>query len=343
VGAGPHVSVLGNCLQRGMGKGPYVDMSRQIVSLEVLLSNGQILETAYNGCFVGASIPFGTGAGPSLTGMFLQSELGIVLSATLYFHPAPAKREFVWARVDPTRLANVLRAIRNVTRACDHRITFEVASAARVSLQLAPDDPSVSQSLGAHDWLLVAAIYADSDEEMSWRRDRVVAALQPLADELGGGPVDVQELPHESGLQSAYRYVEAVGGGERKPDRDNVGLIWHCEDLPFTDALPSHLERISHILSAHGFEAAITLRPVSGACIRAVVPLVFDRRVASRDGDALACSAALRRYAIEAGASMYRVGLLDRDDLRPPAPDLWKRLHTALDPSGILSLSAYRT
>ena len=87
--AGADTSILGNSLDRGFG---YFAMRPEDISgLEVVLGNGEILRTGY-GHYENAttSALYKYGLGPSLDGLFFQSNFGIVTCATLHLHP---KRE----------------------------------------------------------------------------------------------------------------------------------------------------------------------------------------------------------------------------------------------------------
>ncbi|EAY27205.1 FAD-binding oxidoreductase [Microscilla marina] len=92
VTAGPVTSsVLANFLERGFGHTDYGNRYNSIISLKVLLPNGQIVQTGF-GAFQQKNHDrniFRQGVGPCLDGMFLQSNLGIVLEMTLELMPKP--------------------------------------------------------------------------------------------------------------------------------------------------------------------------------------------------------------------------------------------------------------
>ena len=85
-GAGCETSVLGNALDRGFG---YLGMKPDDLScLEVVLGNGTVLNTGfshYPNASTASTYP--PGLGPSLDGLFCQSNFGIVTSARFRLHP----------------------------------------------------------------------------------------------------------------------------------------------------------------------------------------------------------------------------------------------------------------
>ncbi|WP_437898503.1 FAD-binding oxidoreductase [Sorangium sp. So ce124] len=83
-------SVVGNALERGIGYTPYGDHAAQICGMEVVLANGDVVRTGM-GALPGANTwqMYKGGYGPSLDGLFLQSNLGIVTKLGLWLMPQP--------------------------------------------------------------------------------------------------------------------------------------------------------------------------------------------------------------------------------------------------------------
>jgi len=89
-GSSGDCSVLGNTLERGFGHSPYSDHAGQVVSMRVMLTDGRIISTGM-GQFAGniAEKTHASSLGPGLGGLFLQSNLGIVLQITINLMPRP--------------------------------------------------------------------------------------------------------------------------------------------------------------------------------------------------------------------------------------------------------------
>lgn len=90
-GGDPAGSVLANAIERGLGKGPFGDRFSGVCNFEVVLPNGDRLETGFDR-FPGArSAPISKwGVGPYIEGLFSQSNLGIVTRVTILLAPRPA-------------------------------------------------------------------------------------------------------------------------------------------------------------------------------------------------------------------------------------------------------------
>jgi len=89
-GSSPDCSLIGNAIERGFGHTPYGDHFSHACGLQVVLPNGEIIETgsaAFPGSSAGPVSRWGTG--PSLDGLFSQSSLGVVTRMTVWLMPAP--------------------------------------------------------------------------------------------------------------------------------------------------------------------------------------------------------------------------------------------------------------
>ncbi len=89
-------SVIGNALDKGRGVTPYADHFGALCGMDVVLADGQILETG--GGIQGnnqARHVYKWGLGPYLDGIFAQSNYGIVVKAGVWLMPKPEK--FDWA------------------------------------------------------------------------------------------------------------------------------------------------------------------------------------------------------------------------------------------------------
>lgn len=107
-------SVVGNSLERGFGYTAYGDHSLNICGMEVVLPQGELIRTGM-GAISNASTwqLYRPGFGPSVDGLFQQSNLGIVTKMGLWMMPAP--ETFVSVEVKVKReesLHDLVEAIR---------------------------------------------------------------------------------------------------------------------------------------------------------------------------------------------------------------------------------------
>ena len=113
-GASPDCSIIGNTLERGFGHTPLGDHCGSACGLEVVLPTGECIETGF-GRFPGqkATPLHRWGVGPSLDGLFSQSNLAVVTRMTVWLMPAPESfQAFFFMCRDREGLGRVIDAMR---------------------------------------------------------------------------------------------------------------------------------------------------------------------------------------------------------------------------------------
>ena len=125
-GSSPDCSVIGNALERGFGHTPMGDHCSHVCGFQVVLPTGDCIDTGFSrfpGTRAGSLARWGVG--PSLDGLFSQSNLGIVTRMTVWLMPAPERfQAFVFQSdkpigpiVDalrPLRLTHTLRSVMHI-------------------------------------------------------------------------------------------------------------------------------------------------------------------------------------------------------------------------------------
>ena len=113
-GAGPNATIVGNIMERGYGHSPYGDRYHHSCNYEVVLADGQLLRTGF-GAYPNARSAhvLKAGLGPSLDGLFTQSNLGIVTAMTIWLMPKPACFEaFAFTVPEEAMLPDIIDALR---------------------------------------------------------------------------------------------------------------------------------------------------------------------------------------------------------------------------------------
>jgi 4-cresol dehydrogenase (hydroxylating) flavoprotein subunit len=113
-GASPHCSIIGNAVERGFGHTPYGDHFAHTCDLEIVLPQGELLETGF-GRYPGAhaSPVYRWGVGPILDGLFSQSNYGVVTRLTLWLMPAPEYfQAYYFKCASDDGLADLINALR---------------------------------------------------------------------------------------------------------------------------------------------------------------------------------------------------------------------------------------
>jgi 4-cresol dehydrogenase (hydroxylating) len=89
-GSSPECSLIGNAMERGFGHTPYGEHFAHVCNLEVVLANGDLIRTGFGNLPEPvAGHAYKWGFGPSLDGIFSQSNFGIVTGMTIWLMPAP--------------------------------------------------------------------------------------------------------------------------------------------------------------------------------------------------------------------------------------------------------------
>jgi 4-cresol dehydrogenase (hydroxylating) len=129
-GASPQASLVGNAVERGFGHTPYGDHFSHVCGMEVVLPNGQTLETGFSrfeGARTGPLHRWGVGA--YLDGLFTQSNLGVVTRMSIWLMPAPEYFQAYFFSCDSEAgLAPIIEALRPLRLNGTLRSTVHIAN-----------------------------------------------------------------------------------------------------------------------------------------------------------------------------------------------------------------------
>lgn len=116
-GSSASCSVVGNTVERGFGHTTYGEHVKHVCGLEVMLADGQIIRTGMHrfGSAKAAGV-YQAGLGPALDGLFFQSNLGVVLSITLWLMPKPESFLAFYVSTEHDVLEDIVEALRDLKR-----------------------------------------------------------------------------------------------------------------------------------------------------------------------------------------------------------------------------------
>ena len=372
-GSSPHASLVGNALERGDGAGPYGDRWNHVCALEAVLATGEVVRTGF-ARFDGAKAAQSHrwGVGPSLDGLFSQSNLAVVTRMTVWLSPLPKSIQAMRFRLrDGRRLAPLVDALRTLRLDGTLRATASLWNARRAwSVEARAHDREgwarfVRETDGCA-WFGLTGLYAPTALMGRALREHAVATLGPLVDswhveERSGDPVAGRELlwehepafgflqgvPHARSLQSAYwsKPADFTVEGDADPDRDRCGVVWCCAAVPLRgDDVARACELAAHVLHAHGFDPMLAVATPTERCASLLPTILCAREVPDADARAVSCPAALTAALAREGWLPYRVAAHRMASI-PEANDatraLLARLRAAVDPSGVLAPGRY--
>ena len=100
-GSYPDHSLIGNIAERGFGHTSHSDHFAHVAGFEVVLPEGERLRTGFGQYPNAAATPvYRWGLGPHFDGLFTQSNLGVIVEATIWLKPRPEYMQFFACRVD---------------------------------------------------------------------------------------------------------------------------------------------------------------------------------------------------------------------------------------------------
>jgi 4-cresol dehydrogenase (hydroxylating) len=142
-GASPDCSIVGNTLERGFGHTPLGDHCSNACGLEVVLPTGDVIQTGFSrfpGGKTGALSRWGLG--PSLDGLFAQSNFGVVTRMTVWLMPEPEYfQAFFFSSDDDDKLPEIIDALRPL------RLNGTLRSVAHIG-----NDYKVLSATGQYPW-----------------------------------------------------------------------------------------------------------------------------------------------------------------------------------------------
>lgn len=343
-------SIIGNMQERGHGVTMYCDHAATAVDLEVVLANGDCIHTGY-GAFEGASTRAldAWGLGPSLHGLFSQSNLGIVTRATIWLMRAPEQAEVAFFTVDTDdafealvdelrslRLDRILKSgpfISNVYQSLQKVMTYPwsaVGGATPLPLSIALE---LAKEHRYSLWNGSIGLYG-TREEVAQQKDRLGRALAGKASWSAFVDKDLRDL-EQAFPRSRHREVRSVitgftggVGGTGLPaaywriggtsaqlsdmdlDRDQCGFKFWTATTPFRGKDARRAAALAEeIILRHGFEPSIGIFPVRERALQFHISCAYDRKVESDDNAILACHAELGSSLMGLGHYPTRLGI----------------------------------
>jgi 4-cresol dehydrogenase (hydroxylating) len=365
VGTSPDASLIGNALERGIGKGPYEDISAHTCNYEVMLATGEVVHTGYGGWSDAHAAPLHrTGPGPSLQGLFSQSNFGVVTAMTFWLERAPAWRQQVLYSIrDRNSLEGALDALRDPQQRMGKSLQVELINDYRLLTQSRQFPYSVQDGRdalprswvqqhlhlpGAYQWFVSLTLWGDEELILALHLERLSQALAGHAELLHAtDPHPGQDVRLSAdGLHSSYWRKRHPVPDDPHPDRDRCGLIWLTTCLPQLGsvAVPV-LEQIEQHLLDSGFEPSLSLRLLDGRTLHVMALLLYDRDEEGGDARAARCHREISALCREQGHLPYRLGVHNMEvmqEMKPANANLLHMLKTQLDPSGILAPGRYQ-
>lgn len=380
-GSSPLASLVGNTLERGDGLGVDGDRAANVCDLEAVLSTGEVIHTGFSR--FEASRVTGThrwGLGPSLDGLFLQSNFAVITRMTLWLSRLPRSLHALrFAVKDSARLGPLVDVLRNLRAEGTLRATVGLWNSLRIHSALsrypftATDGATpmpqslrdeVTHGLSDCQWHGLTGIYAADAAIGAALRDRATALLGRVVDhwsaeELTGDPCAgrelswpsepafgaLQGLPHEASLRSAYWRMHATPESGLDPDRDGCGVVWLCPLVSWRgEDVVRGVSLADEVLTSSGFEPMLAVISQSERSAYIVPAILFDRGIEGEADRAMRAHDELLSKFVSEGFLPYRLGVHSMTAVpasRDDTESVLRRLKSALDPAWVVSPGRY--
>ncbi len=351
--AGP----VGNTMDRGVGYTPYGEHFLMQCGMEVVLADGQVLRTGMG------SIPgdkawqvFKWGYGPTLDGMFTQSNYGICTKMGFWLMPKPPVfKPFAIKfenEADIGEIVEMLRPLR-IAQVIPNAVviagTLWEAGGANVrradyiqtpgaTPQAVIDKIKKDKGLGA--WNVYAALYGTQEQvDVNWK------IITQVVKASGKGTLITEE---EAGGTQPFKYrAELMSGVPNLQEfglynwRGGGGSMWFA---PVSQARGSEcgkqVELATRILNKHGLDYVGEFI-VGWRDMHHVIDVLYDRSNPEETKRANACFNELLDEFEKQGYGVYRVNTAFQERVAktygPVKRDVERRIKRALDPNGILA------
>jgi 4-cresol dehydrogenase (hydroxylating) len=355
-GAGLGASVIGNALERGIGYSGQRHLD--LLDLEVVLPTGELARTSR---FEALSLPsaYLGGLGPDPTGLFCQSNFGVVTAATIALHRRPEVMGGVVCRLAKAdSLADLISTISDLMAEGACYGVPHIFNRERVVTTLSPHlDQAQAAALrsSAPPWTALIPIQGSkgvfaAHAQYLQTRLEPLGQIQVLGDlEDAGSKLSslLQGRPSDLALASVAYSVFGNSSAINAPvEATGAGLIHVTPVVALRGQTAGEVEKLTlKTLRRHGYEAIpLSLNAISPRAGVLIVSIGFDRRSSQKTRAAqLAADDLLETY-LHADLVPYRLGLSQGSHLPPmngPWPEIFCAMQRVLDPSGCMAPSRY--
>ena len=355
-GAGLGTSIIGNALERGIGYSGQRHLD--LLDLELVLPNGQLTRTSRLQADASTSAFLG-GLGPDPTGLFCQSNFGVVTAATVALHRRPEVMGGILCRLSEAgglpRLVSVISDLiaEGACYGVPHLFNRE-----RIVTTFSPHlDPAQAAALrsSAAPWTALIPIrgskqvFAASAHDLE-NRLNPLGRVEILSDLPGPGPKLsslIEGRPSDLALASvAYSAFGHSSPMNAPLEASGAGLIHVTPVVAFRAEAIEEAEQLTRAtLRRHGYATVpLSLNALSARTAALIVSIGFDRRSTEKTTLARRAADNLLEAYLGAGLTPYRLGLGQGDALplmEGPWPEIFCEMQRIFDPCGCLAPSRY--
>ncbi len=363
-GAGRHPSVVGNVLERGFGHTDYGNRFDSILGMEVLLPDGKLMRTGF-GDYPGVlKTTYRHGMGPSVDGLFTQSNFGIVTKLSLALQPRPAYFSmFVYFASKEEGLEPLVEAVRTlkssgVLNSCVHIANKErlerpgatnKAGAWNVSISLSGPKAIAKARKKTIQTAFKKQKLRGKGIEVTDNRLKLLGLINKYVFTLSAYPSLKEAVNLKKGRPTESYVQELMGDLNINSGNMHLGKGQNCFKWisAVSTAEPKAVRKLVSLtktaLEAKGYGFRVTLTFISARALIMISEIQYPNTTeaiqkAEKDYNSIV------KLLAENGYYAYRSGSGNYTAVVPkvfPLKTMLKRVKDALDPNGILAPGKY--
>lgn len=344
--ASAHTSVIGNCLDRGMG------VRRQrpddVAGLEVVLPDGQLIHVGWWPRKDRVTPVYAHGLGPSPLGLFSQSDLGVVTAAAIRLLPRPEAQRILRLSFGHAQLAAAVDELRRwVAQGLVRGVlkVYDLVSAANYGGRVGEFLAHVCVDGTARGVDALASVVRE--EAAASGLFTSVTASDDTKDDEKDVVTRMLEGAHRGDPTGNDAMLEAtLGHTAERVDEEGLGWLFFMPMVPFNGAAIAHApDLLTRIHQDTGVRAGSTVNGLGGDLVDFVVSIKFRREAKETAQAHQALDRAYHLFA-DAGFIPYRLDVdhadwMDRLASDPEALQFVRRLKQWLDPHGVIAPGRY--
>ena len=305
IGGPADASVIANALERGDGVGQLGDRANHIYDMRIVLGNGEQLLTHTPEETDPQGLPWhDSPIGPSIHGLFVQSNLGIVSSASIRL--APRALETVFAMVKLTSDSDPISFVQGMQSLIHEKILEPRAISLWNGVKQLSRNKSRSECSieeldpdGLNGWAATCFFQGFHEDSVSFKWAHAKKILGEFANRFtlfndrteSGDQIRDQATGHSENrnVRSLYWEKETAPDTELDPDRDNCGSLWVCCAIPFSVSAIETFDRLCReAFSDSSLMPNLGIQVVSHRAAHGFLAINYDRDLNGADGEALA-------------------------------------------------------
>lgn len=309
----PHASIMGNALDRGIGRGQYGNRQLSCEVKEIALANGTLVDLRDRYNFNDTTINLQHSVmGIDLGPLFYQSNLCVVTKVIIHLEPIPEYLLIISIEIDSDeKMLQAISKFKNLNNmrviepvyAIYNDIKLLVSSGIYKKSDMNLKHPLPSE-LGLSKWNSSFAIHCSCEEELHFKRRLITEQLNDLSTDLSFKHIDklsaiklIQAslkigfepnkseikylfnlgFTNDSDQKTLYWDSKTLFSQRTDPVDDNCGLIFFAPKIPFN---PSHIKQALYLLNKtaemHGMETPITIQFKSKQIVCLILPIIFN-------------------------------------------------------------------